>query len=479
MKMTQPKVAVIGSLNMDIVVEARQIPQIGETLLGDRVRFIPGGKGANQAVAAARLGASTSMIGAVGADNFGEDLLAALRKEGVDVSGVKRLADTATGVASIYVADGDNSILVVPGANDQVTPADIDQHLDKLKEADIVLLQLEIPVQTVFYAARITKSLGKKVILNPAPARELPQEIYEYIDYITPNRTELVRYAGIGAGMTDATDTTVATDTTGTTVATDVTDMSSPSSALNKSNTAHTTHTNSDFIRMAMQRLKELGVAQVITTLGAEGSAFLDEVGEVRTVAGHVVSVVDTTGAGDCFNAALAIALVQGQSLKEAIQYASQASALAVTKFGAQAGMPTADEVRQFAKTGSSRPTTTLGEQIRVKRIYEPPAPEDGYRILVDRLWPRGMAKADAAIDEWMKGIAPSPELRKEFAHRMERYAEFSANYLRELSSRPECAVLADRIRDIARERPVTLLYAAKDPVYNHANVLRRWLIDE
>lgn len=446
MKMTQPKVAVIGSLNMDIVVEARQIPQIGETLLGDRVRFIPGGKGANQAVAAARLGASTSMIGAVGADNFGEDLLAALRKEGVDVSGVKRLADTATGVASIYVADGDNSILVVPGANDQVTPADIDQHLDKLKEADIVLLQLEIPVQTVFYAARIAKSLGKKVILNPAPARELPQEIYEYIDYITPNRTELVRYAGLGAGMTDATDTT---------------------------------HTNSDFIRMAMQRLKELGAAQVITTLGAEGSAFLDEVGEVRTVAGHVVSVVDTTGAGDCFNAALAIALVQGQSLKEAIQYASQASALAVTKFGAQAGMPTADEVRQFAKTGSSRPTTTLGEQIRVKRIYEPPAPEDGYRILVDRLWPRGMAKADAAIDEWMKGIAPSPELRKEFAHRMERYAEFSANYLRELSSRPECAVLADRIRDIARERPVTLLYAAKDPVYNHANVLRRWLIDE
>ncbi|MFR9708041.1 PfkB family carbohydrate kinase [Paenibacillus sp. MB22_1] len=118
------------------------------------------------------------------ADAFGDDLLAALRKEGIDVSGVKRLADTATGVASIYVADGDNSILVVPGANDQVTPADIDQHLDKLKEADIVLLQLEIPVETVFYAARIAKSLGKKVILNPAPARELPQELYGCIDYI-------------------------------------------------------------------------------------------------------------------------------------------------------------------------------------------------------------------------------------------------------------------------------------------------------
>jgi ribokinase len=440
MTLTQPKVAVIGSLNMDIVVEARQIPQIGETLLGDRVRFIPGGKGVNQAVAAARLGASTSMIGAVGADAFGDDLMAALRKEGIDVSGVKRLTDTATGVASIYVADGDNSILVVPGANDQVTPADIDQHLDKLKEADIVLLQLEIPVETVLYAARIAKSLGKKVILNPAPARELPAELYGCIDYITPNRTELGRYAGIGLDMTDV---------------------------------------NSDFLRLAMQRLKERGAAQVVTTLGADGSAYLAEAGEVRTVAGHVISVVDTTGAGDCFNAALAVALVQGQSLEEAIQYASLASALAVTKFGAQAGMPTADEVRRFAAGTGLPQATTLGEQIRVKRIYETAAPEDGYRILVDRLWPRGMTKADAAIDEWMKGIAPSPELRKEFAHRMERYAEFSTNYLRELNSSPECAVLADRIREIARERPVTLLYAAKDPVYNHANVLRRWLLDQ
>lgn len=467
MTLTQPKVAVIGSLNMDIVVEARQIPQIGETLLGDRVRFIPGGKGANQAVAAARLGANTSMIGAVGADAFGEDLLAALRKEGIDVSGVKRLADTATGVASIYVTDGDNSILVVSGANDQVTPADIDQHLDKLKEADIVLLQLEIPVETVFYTARIAKSLGKKVILNPAPARELPQELYGYIDFITPNRTELGWYVGMGA------------DTTGALDGPNTTSTSSTSNKSSTTGTSGTSGTNSDFLRLAMQRLKELGAAQVVTTLGAEGAAYLDEAGAVRAVAGHVVSVVDTTGAGDCFNAALAIALVQGLSLEEAIRYASLASALAVTKFGAQAGMPTADEVQRFGAEAGLAQATTLEEQIRVKRIYEPAAPEDGYRILVDRLWPRGMTKADAAIDEWMKGIAPSPELRKEFAHRMERYAKFSASYLRELNSSPECAVLADHIREIARERPVTLLYAAKDPVYNHANVLRRWLLDE
>lgn len=429
-----PKVVVIGSLNMDIVVETRQIPQIGETLLGDRVRFIPGGKGANQAVAAARLGAVTSMIGAVGTDAFGDELLAVLSRDGVDVGGVKRLPDAATGIASIYVADGDNSIVVVPGANERVTPADIDRHADKLEQADIVLLQLEIPVETVLYAARTAKTLGKKVILNPAPARELPRELYGYLDYMTPNRTELGRYAGMES------------------------------------------ITGSDFLQSGMRRLKDWGAAQVVTTLGDAGSAYLDEAGEVRTVKGHAVSVVDTTGAGDCFNAALATALAQGESLEAAIRFASLASALAVTKFGAQAGMPTAEEVRLFAAAGSSR--ATQEERIRTKRIYESSAPEDGYRILVDRLWPRGMTKADAAIDEWMKTIAPSPELRKQFAHRMERYAEFSASYLRELNANPECAVLADRIRDLARERPVTLLYAAKDPVYNHVTVLRRWLME-
>lgn len=435
--MSKPKVAVIGSLNMDIVVETQHLPQKGETLLGDRIRLIPGGKGANQAVAAARLGAATSMIGAVGTDAFGGELLAALNREGVDTGGVKRLRGASSGVASICVAEGDNSIIVVPGANDRVTPADIDLHLDKLKQADIVLLQLEIPVETVLHAARTAKSLGKKVILNPAPARELPQELYSCIDFITPNRTELGRYAGMEPAA----------------------DRVPPG----------------DFLGPAMRRLMALGAAQVVTTLGAAGSAYLDEAGEVRIVEGNAVPVVDTTGAGDCFNAALATALAEGQDLEGAVRFASLASALAVTKFGAQAGMPTADEVRQFA---SGSPTAALKEQIRVKRIYEPAAPEDGYRILVDRLWPRGMTKADAAIDEWMKAIAPSPELRKAFAHRMERYADFSASYLRELNSSPESAALAGRIRDLARERPVTLLYAAKDPVYNHANVLRRWLVE-
>lgn len=305
MFMNNKKVAVIGSLNMDIVVETPRHPQVGETLLGDRVRFIPGGKGANQAVAAARLGGKVAMIGAVGEDAFGLELLSALERDGVDVAGVRRLSGTATGIASIYISEGDNSIVVVPGANEQVQPEDIDRNAEKLEQADIVLLQLEIPVETALYAARKAKELGKTVVLNPAPAQPLPEELFHCADFMTPNRTELSGYTGIAA--------------------------------------------DGNTLRTAMQRLKELGTANVVTTLGAGGSAYLDENGEVCLVAGHPVPVVDTTGAGDCFNAALAVSIAQERSLREAVEYAALASALAVTKFGAQAGMPTQEEVRLFA----------------------------------------------------------------------------------------------------------------------------------
>lgn len=311
--MNKPRVVVIGSLNMDIVVETERYPQVGETLLGDKIRFIPGGKGANQAVAASRLGADTAMIGAVGDDAFGQELLSALRSDGVDVSGVNCISDMTTGVASIYVAEGDNSIIVVPGANFQVTPEDIDKHEDKLKQADIVLLQLEIPVETVVYAARKAKELGKTVVLNPAPAQPLPEDIFNHIDYITPNRSELGRYTGM--------------DTEG------------------------------EELEQAMRRLKEMGARHVVTTLGASGSAYLNEEGDMRTIEGYRVSSVDSTGAGDCYNAGLAVAITKGQSLKEAVDYAGLVSALAVTKFGAQAGMPTEAEVFHFStehkKTGA------------------------------------------------------------------------------------------------------------------------------
>ncbi|HEY4391414.1 MAG TPA: ribokinase [Paenibacillus sp.] len=303
--MDKIKVVVIGSLNMDIVVETQQYPQVGETLLGERVRFIPGGKGANQAVAAARLSAETSMIGAVGSDAFGKELLSSLRKDGVNVDGVKRLEGTTTGIASIYVAEGDNSIVVVPGANYEVQPADIDRHEDKLKQADIVLLQLEIPVETVFYAAKKAKALGKTVVLNPAPAQPLPDELFAYVDYITPNRTELSRYSGVDA--------------------------------------------DGEALEPAMQRMRAKGAAHVVTTLGADGSAYLDDEGNMHNIPGYKVSVVDTTGAGDCYNAGLAVSLARGQSLEESVRYAAIVSALAVTKFGAQTGMPTGEEARRFA----------------------------------------------------------------------------------------------------------------------------------
>ncbi|GLX67289.1 ribokinase [Paenibacillus glycanilyticus] len=306
MEHKRPKLVVIGSLNMDIVVETNAYPQVGETITGERVRFIPGGKGANQAVAGARLGADTTMIGAVGDDAFGDELLSALRKDGVDIAGVKRVAGTASGIASIYVAEGDNSIVVVPGANGLVEPADIDRCEDKLKEADIVLLQLEIPAQTVLYAARKAKSLGKLVVLNPAPAQQLPEELFGLVDYLTPNRTELSEYTGVDA--------------------------------------------DGDALEPAIRRMMELGASHVVTTLGASGSAYLNEAGELERIAGYRMPVIDTTGAGDCYNAALSVALASGRALGEAVDYASMASALSVTKFGAQTGMPTDEEVARFAK---------------------------------------------------------------------------------------------------------------------------------
>ncbi|XEC95293.1 ribokinase [Paenibacillus tarimensis] len=303
--MKKPKLVVIGSLNMDIVVETDRYPRVGETIMGSRIRFIPGGKGANQAVAGARLGAETAMIGAVGEDSFGDELLRSLQGDGVDVSGVKRIAGASTGIASIYVAQGDNSIIIVPGANQRLEPADIDRNEDKLREADIVLLQLEIPVETVLYAARKANMLGKKVVLNPAPAQQLPGELFEYADFITPNRTELSQYTGMLA--------------------------------------------EGEALEPAMRRMKEMGASHVITTLGSEGSAYLSDDGAMRTIPAHKVPVVDTTGAGDCYNAGLAYSIAAGHNIEEAMTYAALVSALAVTKFGAQAGMPTEKEAQQFA----------------------------------------------------------------------------------------------------------------------------------
>jgi ribokinase len=298
-----PKIVVIGSLNMDMVVQAERAPLSGETVMGEKISFIPGGKGANQAVGLARLGAETAMIGAVGKDAFGEELLQGLQRDGVESSAVKVLESGATGVASILLSEGDNRIVVVPGANACCLPQDLDRHENKIAEADLVLLQLEIPLETVEYAVRLAKKHGKIVVLNPAPAQNLTPDLLKQIDFLTPNRTELALIAKL----------------------------------------------NGDFqLEQAIDSLLNLGVACCITTLGENGAAFKQTNGILGRVSGHQVPVVDTTGAGDAFNAGLAFALAQGQPVADAVSFAGKVSALAVTKFGAQGGMPSLQEVQEY-----------------------------------------------------------------------------------------------------------------------------------
>ncbi|AET66286.1 ribokinase [Desulfosporosinus orientis DSM 765] len=302
-----PKVVVIGSLNMDLVVKARRAPKRGETVMGDEIHFIPGGKGANQAVGLARLGAEISMIGAVGSDSFGRELKRALKKTGVNITGVKEHDSQATGVASILLAEGDNSIVVVPGANALCLPEDLEDNERMIAEADLVLLQLEIPLATVEYGIQLAKKHGKIVMLNPAPAQSLSQELLSQVDYLTPNRSELALLAG----------------------------MPEESS-----------------VAQGINRLLDTGVTCCVTTLGAEGAAFMEKEGSITKILGHQVPVVDTTGAGDAFNAGLAYALAQQKSIREAAEFAVEVSALAVTKFGAQGGMPRLREVEEHFTLG-------------------------------------------------------------------------------------------------------------------------------
>ncbi len=289
---------------MDIVVETERTPDMGETILGNKVHFVPGGKGANQAVAAARLGAHTTLIGAVGEDEFGAKLLASLGENQVNIGAVKMVKGVSTGVALIVIANRDNQIIVVPGANLLCLADDLDQHESFIQQADVVLLQLEIPLETVCAAAEIAKRHGKKVILNPAPARELPRDLLKHVDVITPNRSELGLLTGYPIKDNE--------------------------------------------LEKAMQSLLDLGPQTVITTLGSKGAAYLARGGDLQMVPSYKVPVVDSTGAGDAFNAGVAYALSSGMELKDAVLFASKVSALAVTKLGAQAGMPSREEVEAF-----------------------------------------------------------------------------------------------------------------------------------
>lgn len=278
------RVAVIGSCSVDLVVEAERRPAAGETLFGTRFFTTCGGKGANQAVAAARLGAEVYMVGAVGTDWYGKTVLDNLRSAGVDTTYVAERDDVATGTAHITLAEGDNSILVVPGANFSVTPADIDAAWSVLREADIVLLQHEIPLATVRYAVLRLAAAGIDVVLNPAPAAEIAPEVQQACRYITPNEHEM--------------------------------ELMFPDGDI-------------------PQRMRD----KLVVTRGSAGVDY-DADGDWVRVPAFAVTAVDTTGAGDTFCSAFGVAIAEGKMPAEAIRFGNAAAALAVTGFGAQGAMP-------------------------------------------------------------------------------------------------------------------------------------------
>jgi ribokinase len=294
------RIVVVGSINMDLVTLAPRFAGPGETLTGDRFLTIPGGKGANQAVAAARLGASVSMVGCVGDDAIGKQLYDGLVAEGVDVTHVTRVDGIGSGTASITVAGGENSIVVVPAANGRVTPAQVEAARELIRGADAVLVQLEIPLDAVDATLRIAHEEGAPVILNPAPAQLLPVEWLSRVRFLTPNQHELATVLGAD-GETD--------------------------------------------FRELMRRAP----CPVVLTRGEDGAWFRDKDDEPRHQSGFKVDAVDSTGAGDTFNAALAVFLAEG--LDVAVRKACATAAIAVSRLGAQGGMPRADEVTAFLET--------------------------------------------------------------------------------------------------------------------------------
>ncbi|NEQ43215.1 MAG: ribokinase [Leptolyngbya sp. SIOISBB] len=301
-------ILVFGSLNMDLVVRSPRLPLPGETLTGYNCATIPGGKGANQAVAVARQDVSTRLLGRVGADDFGYQLRQALAIDGVNVEAIQVDAETHTGVAAITVADaGENHIVIVPGANGRVGKDELQQLQLYLASADLLLLQCEVPAEMVAQAAQMAHEAGVRVMLDPAPVPDFDlQPIYPAIDILTPNQVEAAQLTGLSV-------TTV------------------------------------DEATVAISQLQQQGVSTVIIKLGEQGVC-CGTVEETFQVPAFPVSVVDTVAAGDAFNGGLAVALSDGKALREAVVWASATAALSVTKSGAQPSMPTRSQVADFLK---------------------------------------------------------------------------------------------------------------------------------
>jgi ribokinase len=316
---TKPHILVAGSLNMDQLISMSRFPMQGETVLGRNLRFVAGGKGANQAVACARFGASVAMVGRVGADAWGEQLRGALVRDGVSVEHVSTDPYAMTGAALVLVDDSaQNRIVVVPGANAQIAAAHIHEAAALIETSALVLVQLEIPLGAVEAVLQLATRAGRRVVLNPAPACPLPSHLWKSVDYLIPNQTEASLLSGI-----------------------EITDLASAG--------------------QAARELASRGVEHVLITLGSDGVLVADRAG-IRHHAAYAVHAVDTTAAGDTFIGALVAALVENSDLDDAVRLASAAAAISVTRAGAQDSIPNRDEVRLFLQQSGaqfSRSTTT------------------------------------------------------------------------------------------------------------------------
>ncbi|MGY4526915.1 ribokinase [Pseudomonas sp. TE21394] len=292
------KVVVVGSLNMDLVARAQRLPRAGETLPGDSFFTVPGGKGANQAVAVARLGGSVAMIGNVGDDAYGQQLRQALYVEGVDCGAIETCPGVSSGVALITVdAASQNCIVIIAGGNGLLKPQSVQRFDALLQAAEIIICQLEVPAETVAWTLARGHELGKQVILNPAPATgPLPADWFAHIDYLTPNESEAEALSGVAV-------------------------------------------TDQDSARRAGERLLQLGAGKVIITLGAQGALLVTAQGH-RHFPAPVVQPLDTTAAGDTFIGGFAAGLVRGLEEGEAIAFGQRAAALSVTRAGAQPSIP-------------------------------------------------------------------------------------------------------------------------------------------
>jgi ribokinase len=303
-------IVVVGSVNLDLVCTGKRIPAPGETVTGDQFQTFHGGKGANQAVAVGRLGYAVSMVAKVGDDEFGARLRKGLQDAGVEVSDVGVARATASGVALISVdAHGQNSITVVPGANGKLLPRDLDKALASLRSAGMILAQLEVPMETVEHLAEIAERYSVPLMLDPAPARPIPRSVLRRVTYLTPNETEACVLCGTARG------------------------------ALTPKNAGQ-----------YAEKLLKRGPANVVIKMGGRG-AFVASSDGLRTMApSFKVPVVDSTAAGDAFNGGLAVALMRGADLGEAVRFAAAVGAVSVTRQGAQPAMPTAREVNRVLK---------------------------------------------------------------------------------------------------------------------------------